>query len=534
MRRGSITLYLCLVLSILLSLIFAGLMSARLAAGRVVLASGLEQGLYSLFAGYDRELFDSYGLLFLDGGFGNEDLQLGQLLQEVEEAAEYVICPGEGPFRQPDLLGMALENGELTGYTLATDNGGAAFRRQVCEVIRAELGAAGVEALAEMLKERLGIVQEQEKQTAEIDEEGVQREYEALLQEANGQRAEQKTEEQAKAERMTEPSGGRDMPEKTVRLLQYRIKERAHPSEEKVLPDTEQSTEGGQPAEAPENFENPIEVISNIRKMGILSLALPNAAQLSGFSADKQEMPSGRELQQGMGVLAAEEPGTIDKILLQEYLIKFFPCYTSESQGEGLRYQVEYAIGKKQDDIENLKSVLNRLLAVREASNMIYLMTSPARSAEADEMALLISSVLLMPQAAPLVSLLLKLCWSFGESILDLRELLKGGKVPLLKDDSSWKLSLNALSGLMEAESAGDESSGGLDYQWYLRILLLMESQESVTSALMDLTEYNMRIQNGRKTFRLDSCVETAEVSLTAGIQNHSFSIVRSYGYDME
>ena len=63
MRRGSITLYLCLVLSILLSLIFAGLMSARLAAGRVVLASGLEQGLYSLFAGYDRELFDSYGLL---------------------------------------------------------------------------------------------------------------------------------------------------------------------------------------------------------------------------------------------------------------------------------------------------------------------------------------------------------------------------------------------------------------------------------------------------------------------------------------
>ena len=92
---------------------------------------------------------------------------------------------------------------------------------------------------------------------------------------------------------------------------------------------------------------------------------------------------------------------------------------------------------------------------------MIYLMTSPARSAEADEMALLISSVLLIPQAAPLVSLLLKLCWSFGESILDLRELLKGGKVPLLKDDSSWKLSLNALSGLMEAESTGDKNSGG-------------------------------------------------------------------------
>ena len=40
----------------------------------------------------------------LDGGFGNEDLQLGQLLQEVEEAAEYVICPGETFFAPCGIL----------------------------------------------------------------------------------------------------------------------------------------------------------------------------------------------------------------------------------------------------------------------------------------------------------------------------------------------------------------------------------------------------------------------------------------------
>ena len=63
MRRGGITVYLSLILLVMLSLIAAGLYSARQAAGRVVLASGTEQALFSLFAQYDRDLFEGY-LLF--------------------------------------------------------------------------------------------------------------------------------------------------------------------------------------------------------------------------------------------------------------------------------------------------------------------------------------------------------------------------------------------------------------------------------------------------------------------------------------
>ena len=496
MRKGSITIYLSLVLAVLLSLVFAGLNSARLAAGRVVLASGLEQGLYSLFAGYDRELFESYGLLFLNGGFGNPDLQLGQLVQEVSESAEYILCPQKGTFRQGDLLGITLEDSELTGYTLATDNGGAAFRRQVCQTMLARLGAVGVQALTETIQERLNLVQRQEQTNGQIDEEKAQQEYEEQKKIAA---------EQAESQTAEDTTG-----------------------------ETEQNAEAGQPVEVPEDFENPIEVIQKIQKMGILALALPDVTRLSGFSADEKDLLSGRELQKGMGVIAAAETGITDKILLQEYLVEFFPCYTSESPGDGLQYQVEYAIGGRKDDIENLKSVLYRLLAIREASNMVYLMASPARGAEADAMALTIGTILLIPEAAPIISLLLKLCWSFGESILDIRELLSGGKVPLLKDDASWQLSLSNLSKLLEIDHSEQKSGSGLDYQWYLRILLLMESEEKVTNALMDLTEYNMRIYKGRSNFRLDSCIDAAEIKLTAGIQNHSFSITRSYGYDME
>ena len=62
-----------MTLLVMLALIFAGLSSARISARRVVLAAGAEESLYSVFAGYDRDLFDKYGLLFLDASYGGSE-----------------------------------------------------------------------------------------------------------------------------------------------------------------------------------------------------------------------------------------------------------------------------------------------------------------------------------------------------------------------------------------------------------------------------------------------------------------------------
>ena len=70
MRKGSMTAYVSLLLLVMISLIAAGLYSARQAAGRVVAASGTEQALFSVFGQYDRDLLDMYGLLFVDAGYG--------------------------------------------------------------------------------------------------------------------------------------------------------------------------------------------------------------------------------------------------------------------------------------------------------------------------------------------------------------------------------------------------------------------------------------------------------------------------------
>lgn len=59
-KKGSITVGLCLVLSLILSLTAVSIRSVRTAGARVQIAAGMEQGLYSVFAQYNRTLLEKY------------------------------------------------------------------------------------------------------------------------------------------------------------------------------------------------------------------------------------------------------------------------------------------------------------------------------------------------------------------------------------------------------------------------------------------------------------------------------------------
>lgn len=501
MKRGSITLQLSLILGLSLSLVLYSIRSVRVADGRVLMASALEQGLYSLFAGYDRDLYQEYGLLFLDGGYGEKDFQPGRLCGEVTDAAEYIVDPGKGRGgADKTLSGFQITRGEITGYLLATDDSGAEFQRQIQQIMTERLGTAGLRMLAAELTQGREISGNQGEYWQSADAEGALQEYEEQKQAAQTQ----------EPETAVSFSGGS---KKTALLAEKTV-------------DTEENL--------PEDFQNPIDTIQGCMDMGILSLAVPDPGNLSSYTLDQEKLVSSRTLQRGMGMVPEEESGAFDKLLMLEFLAETFPCYTSGSQEEGLKYQVEYAIGKKSSDRENLKIVLERLMLIREASNFLYLMTSPVRGAQADQMALTISLMILMPQAQPLISLVLKICWAYGESILDLRTLLKGGKIPLVKNDSTWQLALSGLSDVLLEPGQGEKSENGMDYTWYLRLLLLAESQESLTGAAMDLTEHNIRVRYKRPEFSLDSCVCAAEIRLTGQADSRQIQITRSYGYDMQ
>ena len=61
-KKGSVTVFLTLILSLLLSLICASIESVRMASARTQILNGMDIGLYSLFGQYDKELLTDYDL----------------------------------------------------------------------------------------------------------------------------------------------------------------------------------------------------------------------------------------------------------------------------------------------------------------------------------------------------------------------------------------------------------------------------------------------------------------------------------------
>ena len=71
---GSITVFLALMMTLLVSLVCAGLSSVRNAAARTQILNGVDIGLFSLFSQYDRTLLDKYDIFALDASGGDGGL----------------------------------------------------------------------------------------------------------------------------------------------------------------------------------------------------------------------------------------------------------------------------------------------------------------------------------------------------------------------------------------------------------------------------------------------------------------------------
>lgn len=174
-RKGSITVYLCLLLSVFLVIFQVIYQSVRLAGARAQVAAGMQQSLYSLFAQYDQVLLEEYDLFFLDGSFGKNELRQDLLCDQVLEGVRAAAEPKSGG--KKDIWGISLEKAGLTGYTLATDRQGEAFRKQAVEAARSSLGSQGIRRLfalvesgKETMKRQEGIKQEGEKALEDYDQ----------------------------------------------------------------------------------------------------------------------------------------------------------------------------------------------------------------------------------------------------------------------------------------------------------------------------------------------------------------------------
>ena len=433
-ERGSITLFLALILSLLLSLVCTSIESVRMASARTQILNSMDIGLYSVFGQYDRKLLEEYDLFALDGSMGGGQLNLAKICDNLESYMKPVL--------KQNSQKLELHQSGLTGYRLLTDECGEVFYQQIVQYMQETLGSQGVQLLLNKMSDR-----------------------------------ERKTEEADLKAKQAETGGSIDRYDSEMNQASQKSRQAAQGAENRQQQEGQIST---QPAPTQPQADNPISIIKRIMKMGILELVLPPGREISTRTVSKDTMVSGRQLQQGMempdGVTA--DSSYTSGVLFQQYLMNHLGNYTDPSK-ESLAYQMEYVFGGRDNDIDNLKSVASKLLFIREGVNFACLMADNVKRTEAQALAAAIASGFLVPPAAVVIESALLLCWAFAESVLDVRELFAGGKIPLVKTSADWQISLSNLSSLMEGlDSMRKNNEHGLSYEDYLQVLILPVSKE--------------------------------------------------------
>lgn len=470
--EGSITLFLALTLTIILSLIFSLLEAARVQALVRIARRDLQLRLESAFGRYHVPIWDNYHMLFLDGKDAKGQFNLSVLEGILMEEAALEQME-RGFYR------ISLKNIEIEKYALATDQKGKFFREQACRAIKEKLAAQAADRIKGILKQGEAL----EKDSHKAEEKWKQ-----------AQEAAEKAKEAAEAAK----KDGEGEAAKTAREA------------EKKLP------------------ENPMDFVSLWKKSPILTLVVENSFQISPKSISQKNSIQNRKLETGNLEKAGKE--TLEKLWLIQYLNTYFSCQSGAGAGGGdshaLDYELEYCIGGKETDSQNLEQAVNRLLLLREAGNFATIMQDSGKQALAMEMAAAAVGFTGLPPLIQAVQVGILLGWSYMESILDVRHLLAGGKVPLIKEVSQWQSDVSLGQKALEQDTKQEEQ--GLDYREYLQILLLSVKEDTLVYRAMDVMEQNIRLLPGEETFAMDHMIQGVEAETVSGADSMFLGLITS------
>lgn len=259
--------------------------------------------------------------------------------------------------------------------------------------------------------------------------------------------------------------------------------------------------------------------VESMYKSGLLSLVVPEGAVVSEQTANMTDAPSQAE----MLLEGGRSISFLDHVMINEYCGNFFRNFCSqqtETQGEApdktektvLNYEMEYLIGGKLTDEDNLTDVVHRLLAIREGLNLIHIMSDSEKRTEARNLAMLITGVAGVTPLLLVTAFFVMSIWALGEALMDIRGLLAGKRVPLIKSREDWSLQAEQLLAMgkeRSVETGGGER--GLSYLSWLKVLLFMEKIVPQEYRMMDLIQMNLMQQ--QSSFRMRRGVYEAGIT---------------------
>lgn len=451
MVRGELTVFFSLVFLLLMTLIGATIESVSIQVGKNEKRADAGRAAESVFAEYQRNLLEEYGVFALEGSY-----ESGQMSEE-------------NVLNRLSFYGAENMDTDIVAIRYLTDNNGQEFYRQAVEYQKMRTGMSIIESI--------------------LDKQSVWKEKEYL--------AEEYKEEDTKISSDLE------------QILQ--------------VEEQEISKE-----------DNPLELLRTLKSEAFLKIIFPNESELSEKTLDSCELLSKRELRKGYGKLYEKESESGDAVFFNLYLLQKFGNITNGKEGTYLMYELEYLLEGKQSDMENLETVAKKLCNIRFGINYAFLLSDQTKQAEAEALASTMSILLSSPALVPVMKQGIILAWAYGEAMMDVRSLLEGEKVPLVKSQETWKLSLEYLLDIDEKGLPIDEKKEGtgLTYEEYLQMLLLTKSREEITMRALDLIELNISSMEGKGFFRADACITGAKFQMDCPMRrNVNYQFQTSYQY---
>lgn len=462
MKKGSVTIFSLLSMMLVASALFALLEAGRFQGMKRLTALQTQTALESVFAEYNTVLWEEYRLLACKQSNINWRIE--------ENVDDRLIEDGFAV----NFYQFRVEEIEQQGYTRLTDGTGSAY-------IQAAAGYMEKNLSYEMAKK-------------------IYNQYEGIK----------------------DIKENSDFSFSDIEDALKRIKEEASKESTGSI---QNQHDGEKSITTAKKKENPLELIQNLQKKGVLSLVIKDTSGLSEKEIDISNTVSKRKLPEAYNPTQGEADW-YTKVLFQQYLLTYLSNYTEQKE-HALNYELEYLLGGKETDTANMKAVVNQLLALREAANFLYLSSNPQKVEEARLLAAAIAGASLNPMVIYAVKTAVLAAWAFAESVLDLRTLLTGGKIALLKSNATWTLDVDYISSIGKGYTKAKNCSNGLGYKDYVGILLLFQAEEQLAMRAMDVQEQTLRNRYEDEEIYLEDWILDVSVQVTYAYKPVFFSIQR-------
>ncbi len=268
-----------------------------------------------------------------------------------------------------------------------------------------------------------------------------------------------------------------------------------------------------------------ISTIGDIFNNGLL--AAMTDGHISGKSIEAQDLPSKTVQRSGSGggILSS----SYKKVMLGEYVLEHFGNYLDPKEDTSLKYEAEYVLAGKNNDKDNLEIVVRDLVLLRSGLNMMSFAADSSKMSEVQTLSHAIIGWTGLEFLVQIIASVVMSVWCLAEALCDVKTIMSGGKISLIKNPAEWSISAIGLKNFSKSIIPAASSDSGLDYKEYLGVMLLTEGLADEAYRTMDMIQVNM-CEKYNQLFRMSGCISSIKLqaNYSAAQMFSSFGFVKN------